>query len=200
MKKTLFLFLLCIMMFSVTCLADTPDNWCTYPIPETGLTVRFPNDYYVFYEGMENRNDCEKIFGVSYEQIIQLMDSRGALLLSISSDFNSEITISANGVSEELVFNDYPLYLLKQTSDEYAKYLEAAGAEVVDHGSCVVNGNNAMKFYVKINNNGEIDYKAQYMTTYKSVSAIINTVLTSVDNPVSDDEIDTLESIVGSIK
>ena len=200
MKKTLFLSLLCIMMFSVTCLADTSDNWHSYPIPETSLTVKFPNEYYVFYKGMENRNDCEKIIGISYEQIIQLMDSRGALLLSISSDFNSEITISANGVSEELDFNDYPLYLLKQTSDEYAKYLEAAGAEVVDHGSCVVNGNNAMKFYVKINNNGEIDYKAQYMTTYKSVSAIINTVLTSVDNPVSDDEIDTLESIVGSIK
>lgn len=200
MKKMILVLLLFLILYSTSYAENTSIDWIEYPIPGSSLTVKFPNEYYVFYKGMENRNDCEKIFGVSYEQIIQLMDSRGALLLSISSDFNSEITISANGVSEELVFNDYPLYLLKQTSDEYAKYLEAAGAEVVDHGSCVVNGNNAMKFYVKINNNGEIDYKAQYMTTYESVSAIINTVLTSVDNPVSDDQIDTLESIVGSIK
>lgn len=200
MKKTLFLFLLCIMMFSVTCLADTTDNWRTHPIPETGLTVRFPNDYYVFYEGMENSKDCENIIGVSYEQILKMMDSQGVILLAISNDFSSEITINANSESQGLDFNEYSLYDLKQSSDQFADYLEAAGAEVLDHGSCVVNGKNAMKFYMKMDNNGEIDYKAQYMTTYKSVGTMISTVLTSVDNPVSDDQIDTLASIVGSIK
>ncbi|MDD6937422.1 MAG: hypothetical protein PUI99_10960 [Clostridiales bacterium] len=193
-------FLLCLMMSSVTGLADTTDNWCTHPIPETGLTVKFPNEYYVFYKGMENRNDCENIIGVSYEQILKMMDSQGVVLLAISNDFSSEITINANNESQGLDFNEYSLYELKQPSDQFADYLEASGAEVLDHGSCVVNGKNAMRFYMKMNNNGEIDYKAQYMTTYKSVDTMISTVLTSVDNPVSEDQIDTLESIVGSIK
>lgn len=199
MKRILFLFFSLLIVFTNISTAETK-KWKTYPIDGINATIKLPEGCYVFYDGMSDSGDSQKVFGIEHDRIIDFIKSQGSVLYVVFDDLTTELTLSILDTDTDATLNSLALIDLKDIADSLAVQYESIGAEILESSIYKCNGNNTVHLYVKTTNGKETDYRALNILSYSHGRKLLQFVLTSINTPISNEKLELYKEICSSVR
>lgn len=194
MKKAIISLIVLTLSFSLfTVPAFAESN--SYELDELGLTVTIPSEYDVITQDTATNSLIFSELGVSGADLIADFKASGIYLNALPKDVIDEeivATMTPGGMDNFSIFSDATLItLVSSIIDEY----EAFGIDVLEYD--IYNHPQAKFIRIRFIDTSSSAYGLQFYTMYDYKA--INFTLRSYSGGISQDQEDTIESIVDSI-
>ena len=193
-KVSFLLVLIMLLSIPAGCLAEASGT--EYYLPEVGITLRLPDDYYVLTRDISASDPALSIIGFTQSECLSFMEERHIYLNAFTKDSGREIVVTmSDSVLKDL--SKVPDKTLNSFQSSLEDMYSSAGVSV---DSVEIYRHNQAKFVVlNINQPSEAGttYGVEYSTVYDSKA--INITFHSYGSEWTNEEMLWLQSIVDNV-
>lgn len=193
MRKTTVILLAAILLLTMTMPALAATN--TYDLPELKLSLEIPEEYLVFTREPEDIDAELEYYGMTKEELLDIMLSSDIYLDAFSADWTSEIvvTMTENTIKEMGKLSDDILMGMKSMMEEEYESMN------VEMSSFEIYHTEVLTFIrIYFHNPEASSYSLQYYTIYDHRA--MNFTLHSFDGQITRPQEQLMEKLVNSIR